>query len=149
MARFHPPMLAVGSDDAQHPSTHKVFVFEYHEASRRWLKVDSHGCATTDPVHDIAFAPNLGRSELLSALFSCVACSNKYQFRIFTGYHVLAIASKELKIISMKPGGTPQQQLAKKSDESQTTATKYEVRSFLLNIYHLSFFEFTRDTCNF
>jgi len=105
MARFHPPMLAVGSDDAQHPSNHKVFVFEYHEASRRWLKVDSHGCATTEPVHDIAFAPNLGRS-----------------------YHVLAIASKELKIISLKPGGTPQQQLAKKSDESQTTATKYEIR---------------------
>ena len=63
MARFHPPMLAVGSDDSQHPSAPKVFVFEYHEASRRWLRVESHGGATTDPVHDIAFAPNLGRSE--------------------------------------------------------------------------------------
>merc|ERR1719317_513840 len=82
-----------------------VFVFEYHEASRRWLRVESHGCATTDPVHDIAFAPNLGRS-----------------------YHVLAIASKELKIISMKPLGTPAQQIHKKTDESATTATKYEIR---------------------
>ena len=31
-ARFHPPMIAVGSDDNQHPSSSKVFVFEYHEA---------------------------------------------------------------------------------------------------------------------
>ena len=65
-------------------------------ASRRWLKVETHSAATSEPVHDIAFAPNLGRS-----------------------YHVLAIASKELKIISMKPLGTPQQQMAKKADESQ------------------------------
>ena len=127
MARFHPPMLAVGSDDAQHPSAHKVFVFEYHEASRRWLKVETHGCATTDPVHDIAFAPNLGRSELSALL--CLALARSSKPRI-SGYHVLAIASKELKIVSLKPSGTPQQQLAKKSDESQTTATKYEVRSF-------------------
>jgi len=105
MARFHPPMFAVGSDDSQHPSQAKVFVFEYHEASRRWLKVETQNCATTEPVHDLAFAPNLGRS-----------------------YHVLAIASKELKIISMKPLGSPQQQMAKKSDESQTTPTKYEIR---------------------
>lgn len=104
-ARFHPPMIAVGSDDNQHPSASKVFVFEYHEASRRWLKVETHSAATSEPVHDIAFAPNLGRS-----------------------YHVLAIASKELKIISMKPLGTPQQQMAKKADESQTTPTKYEIR---------------------
>ena len=73
--------------------------------SRRWLKVETHSAATSEPVHDIAFAPNLGRS-----------------------YHVLAIASKELKIISMKPLGTPQQQMAKKADESQTTPTKYEIR---------------------
>jgi len=36
----------------------------------------------TDPVHDIAFAPNLGRS-----------------------YHLLAIASKDLKIVNLSPLG--------------------------------------------
>ena len=92
VARFSPPMIAVGSDDSQQHGGSKVFVFEYHEASRRWLKVETHHGAS-DPVHDISFAPNLGRS-----------------------YHVLAIASKELKIISIKPLGTPQQQMAKKAD---------------------------------
>ena len=38
--------------------------------------------AVTDPVHDVAFAPNLGRS-----------------------FHLLAIASKELKVISLTPLG--------------------------------------------
>ena len=105
VARFHPPMIAVGSDDHQQSSGPKVFVFEYHDASRRWLKVETHS-GTVDPVHDIAFAPNLGRS-----------------------YHVLAIASKELKIISMKPPGSPQQQMAKKTDETQAIPTKYEVKN--------------------
>jgi len=105
VARFHPPMIAVGSDSESGNGGSKVFVFEYHDGSRRWLKVETPYSGTTEPVHDIAFAPNLGRS-----------------------YHVLAIASKELKILSMKPMGTPQQQLAKKSDESQATPTKYEIR---------------------
>ena len=46
---------------------------------RKWSKVESLG-TITDPVHDIYFAPNIGRS-----------------------YHVLAIASKELHIVSLKP----------------------------------------------
>lgn len=48
---------------------------------RKWTKVETI-VAVTDPVHDVAFAPNLGRS-----------------------YHLLAIASKELKIISLTPLG--------------------------------------------
>ena len=104
IARFHPPMIAVGSDDSnQQVSSSRIFVFEYHHASRRWLKVETFS-GMTDPVHDVAFAPNIGRS-----------------------YHVLAIASKELKIISLKPIGNVQQQLVKRTDDTAPVATKYEV----------------------
>ena len=48
---------------------------------RKWNKVESLS-VVTDPVHDVAFAPNLGRS-----------------------HHLLAIASKDLKIISLTPLG--------------------------------------------
>lgn len=53
----------------------------YVNVFRKWTKVETI-VAVTDPVHDVAFAPNLGRS-----------------------YHLLSIASKELKIISLAPLG--------------------------------------------
>lgn len=57
----------------------RVFIFEYSSGgSGKWAKTESIN--VTDPVHDIAFAPNVGRS-----------------------YHILAIASKDLYIYSIKP----------------------------------------------
>merc|ERR1719221_871319 len=81
LSRLHSPMIAVGSDDPNSAGTlsPKVFVYEYNESSRRWLKVETLN-TMTEPVHDIAFAPNIGRS-----------------------YHVLAVASKDLRIITLKP----------------------------------------------
>jgi len=81
LSRLHSPMIAVGSDDtgATGAPAGKVFVYEYSDSSRRWLKVETFS-TITDPVHDIAFAPNIGRS-----------------------YHVLAVASKDLRIITLRP----------------------------------------------
>lgn len=72
-------MIAVGSDDSVASNGGKVFIYEYAENSRRWTKTETLS-TVTDAVHDIAFAPNLGRS-----------------------YHTLAIATKDVRLISMKP----------------------------------------------
>lgn len=78
-SRLHPPMLAVGSDDTNVASGGKVFLFEYSESSHRWSKAETIS-TIVDPVHDIAFAPNLGRS-----------------------YHILGIASKDVRIVILRP----------------------------------------------
>ncbi|CAL7949876.1 nuclear pore complex protein Nup44A isoform X1 [Xylocopa sonorina] len=78
LSRLHPPMIAVGSDDPNTSAGGKVLIYEYSESSRRWAKTETLNI--TDPVHDIAFAPNLGRS-----------------------FHTLAIASKDVRIITLKP----------------------------------------------
>ncbi|XP_078034855.1 nuclear pore complex protein Nup44A isoform X2 [Augochlora pura] len=78
LSRLHPPMIAVGSDDSNPSSGGKVFIYEYSESSRRWAKTET--LTIVDPVHDIAFAPNLGRS-----------------------FHTLAIATKDVRIITLKP----------------------------------------------
>ena len=106
LARYHPPMLAIGSDD-QSSSGSKLFVYEYAESTRRWLRIDSFS-AMTDLVHDIAFAPNLGRS-----------------------YHVLAVASKELKVLALKPLSAPllpPSQPSNKRPEEPQNVTKYDIR---------------------
>lgn len=72
-------MIAVGSDDTSTTNGGKVFIYEYAENARRWTKTETIS-TVTDAVHDIAFAPNLGRS-----------------------YHTLAIATKDVRIISLKP----------------------------------------------
>lgn len=77
-SRIHAPMLAVGSDDANTPSP-KVLIYEYNEHERRWVKADAVASAT-DPVHDLSFAPYIGRS-----------------------YHLLGIASKNVQIVTIKP----------------------------------------------
>ncbi|XP_035730686.1 nucleoporin SEH1-A-like isoform X1 [Vespa mandarinia] len=79
LSRLHPPMIAVGSDDTNSSSGGKVFIYEYSEGSRRWTKTETLS-NITDPVHDIAFAPNLGRS-----------------------FHTLAVATKDVRIIILKP----------------------------------------------
>lgn len=77
-SRIHPPMLAVGSDDANNPSP-KVLIYEYNQHLRKWIKADAVASAT-DPVHDLSFAPYIGRS-----------------------YHLLGIASKNVQIVTIKP----------------------------------------------
>lgn len=72
-------MLAVGSDDSNTGNGGKVFIYEYSENSRRWSKTETLA-SVTEAVHDIAFAPNLGRS-----------------------FHLLAVATNNLRIASLKP----------------------------------------------
>jgi len=93
--RHFAPIIAVGSDDAA-PDTPKVLVYEFNENLRRWNKIDSL-TDVTEPVNDLSFAPNLGRS-----------------------YHLLGIASKDLKVVSLEPQGT---------EEDSQGATRYIVRT--------------------
>lgn len=71
--------MAVGSDDTNPANGGKVFIFEYSENIRRWTRIETI-VSVTDPVHDIAFAPNLGRS-----------------------FHILGIATKDVRIINLTP----------------------------------------------
>lgn len=79
--RLHSPMIAAGSDSTTNEP--KVFIFEYSEYNRKWAKTETL-TNVTDPVHDVAFAPNCGRS-----------------------YHVLAVASKDVSIFNLKPIADP------------------------------------------
>ncbi|XP_036411421.1 nucleoporin SEH1 isoform X1 [Megalops cyprinoides] len=78
-SRAHPPMIAVGSDDGSVTYAGKVQIYEYNESTRKYAKVETL-MTVTDPVHDIAFAPNLGRS-----------------------FHVLAVATKDVRIFKLIP----------------------------------------------
>jgi nucleoporin SEH1 len=63
MSPFDRPMICVGSSDTV------AKVWEFNEKHRRWqviARLDTH----TGPVHDIAWAPNLGRSYHLIATAS-------------------------------------------------------------------------------
>ena len=78
-SRTGSPMLAVGSDDPSTNAGGKVEIHEYSDAGRKWIKVASL-MAIADPVHDLCFAPNVGRSR-----------------------HLLAVASKDVHIVAIKP----------------------------------------------
>lgn len=80
-SRSHAPMIAVGSDDTAVSTLGQVHVFEYSEGQRKWNRIERLA-TVAEPVHDIAFAPNMGRS-----------------------YHMLAVASKDVKIITLAPMG--------------------------------------------
>lgn len=95
-SRIHPPMLAVGSDDTNSPSA-KVLIYEYNEHLRRWIKADVVASAT-DPVHDLSFAPYIGRS-----------------------YHLLGIASKNVQIVTIKPIAASLQAPSSTTSNSATT----------------------------
>lgn len=58
--------------------TGKVFIFAYSENARKCVKVDTIN-DITDPVTDLSFAPNAGRT-----------------------FHILAVASKDLYIVNIK-----------------------------------------------
>ncbi|GBP85058.1 Nucleoporin SEH1 [Eumeta japonica] len=91
LSRVHPPMIALGSDEPNtlsnmsvndrsgNGSNDKVFIYEYSEASRRWTRTDCL-VSVQEPVNDLAFAPNLGRS-----------------------FHLLAVATKDVRIIKIEP----------------------------------------------
>ena len=72
-------MIAVGSDDGSPNAMAKVHIFEYNENTRKYAKAKTL-MTVTDPVHDIAFAPNLGRS-----------------------FYILGIAIKDVRIFTLKP----------------------------------------------
>lgn len=74
-------MIAVGSDDNNSitPINGKVFICEYNDVSRRWAKTESVA-SVTHPVHDMIFAPNMGRS-----------------------FYLLAIATNNVRILKLKP----------------------------------------------
>ena len=63
LSRLHSPMIAVGSDETSSSGAPagKVKVYEYSDTIRRWQLVETFS-TMTDPVHDIAFAPNIGTS---------------------------------------------------------------------------------------
>ncbi|CAK1553110.1 unnamed protein product [Leptosia nina] len=84
----NPPMLAVGSDEPNVVNTNlqndkncngKVFIYEYSEACRRWTRTECLS-SVVEPVNDLMFAPNLGRS-----------------------FHILAVATKDVRIIKIEP----------------------------------------------
>ncbi|BFG05163.1 nucleoporin seh1 [Drosophila madeirensis] len=70
-------LLAAGSDDSATP-TGKVFLFAYSDNARKCVKIDTVN-DITDPVTDVAFAPNAGRT-----------------------FHMLAVASKDLYIVNLR-----------------------------------------------
>lgn len=82
-SRVHPPMIVVGTDEPGAMASSRLQIFEYSEDMRKWQKIHSIVGIAFDPVHDVSFAPNLGRS-----------------------YHVLAVASKDVDIIQLVPSGT-------------------------------------------
>ncbi len=70
--------MTAGIDDATQ-EVPKVMIYEFNENLRRWNRIESLG-DITDPVNDLSFAPNLGRS-----------------------HHMLGVASKDLRIVSLEP----------------------------------------------
>ncbi|MEJ1286663.1 hypothetical protein NN561_017671 [Cricetulus griseus] len=75
----HYPMITVGSNDSSQKAMTKFQIFEYSENTKKYSKAETL-MAVTVAVHDIAFAPNLGRS-----------------------FHILAIAIKDVRIFTLKP----------------------------------------------
>ena len=53
-------MIVVGTDDPSAVS--RIQIFEYSEEVRKWQNIQNIVGVVFDPVHDVAFAPNLGRS---------------------------------------------------------------------------------------
>jgi len=102
-SRSHAPMLAVSSDDPLAMSGGKVEIHEYSSTARKWSKIAAL-TDMTDPVHDISFAPNLGRS-----------------------HHLLAIATKDLVVMAIEPIkeriANPQQGVAPVKPDIRIVAT--------------------------
>ena len=82
-SKYHPPLIAVGCDQptpagGQEPATSKVALFERLPNQSKWARVEPFRFA--EPVFDLQFAPNIGRST-----------------------HRLAVASRFAHIFQLKP----------------------------------------------
>ncbi|XP_066142823.1 nucleoporin SEH1 [Euwallacea fornicatus] len=88
LSRVHPPMIAVGSDEPNTTPGGKVFIYEYSENSRKWIKLETLS-SITEPVHDISFAPNLGRL-----------------------FHILGVATNNVRIVNLTPVDDEQSQVS-------------------------------------
>ncbi|XP_064467354.1 nucleoporin SEH1-like [Ornithodoros turicata] len=102
--RNQPSMLAVGSDDTSFSSGGKVHVYEYSEGSRRWSRVESV-VNLTDAVHDLAFAPCVGRS-----------------------HYLLGVAAKDVRILSIKPLQVDLKTGQQQQQQQDGTAARFETR---------------------
>lgn len=100
-SKTFPTAIAVGSDEATQ-SAGRVQIYEYNEHSRKWFKVEAIS-TVSEPVRDVAFSPNLGRS-----------------------YHMLAVASKDVHIFSLKPLTRPDPSAV---DSSPPGVSRFEIRS--------------------
>ncbi|KAG4066899.1 hypothetical protein HA402_009001 [Bradysia odoriphaga] len=114
--RLHAPMIAAGSDDTSTTVGGKVFILEYSIGGNgKWTKTETLN--VTEPVHDVSFAPNVGRL-----------------------YHILAVASKDVQIFNIKPplndqAGLPRydiQMVAKFSDHCTVWRTSWNVTGTML-----------------
>ena len=54
-------MIVVGTDDTGAVSSGRIQIFEYSEEARKWHNLQNIVGVAFDPVHDVAFAPNIGR----------------------------------------------------------------------------------------
>lgn len=100
--------LQAGSDEVQSigSNSSRVFLFEYSVAGNgKWTKTESVN--VNDPVHDISFAPNVGRS-----------------------FHILGIASKDLHIYSICPARWAASELLPKPIEVPSGLTYFFSRVF-------------------
>ena len=68
---------------------------------RKWQKIHSIVGIVYDPVHDVAFAPNLGRY----IDYQCNPDLHFIELLHHRSYHVLAVASKDVDIIHLVPSG--------------------------------------------
>uniref|UniRef100_A0A069DSZ2 Putative nucleoporin seh1-a-like protein n=1 Tax=Panstrongylus megistus TaxID=65343 RepID=A0A069DSZ2_9HEMI len=76
------PMLAIGSDDPSCSPNMRVVILQY---VRRWNKIDV-SAGVTEPVHDLAFAPRLGRSyDILAVAADDIKLFTLYQIMGATG----------------------------------------------------------------
>lgn len=100
-SRMHPPMIAVGCDEECNQA--KIIIFEYSENTRQWFKTEEI-TNVIDPVHDLAFAPNVGRS-----------------------YHLLGVATKDVRIISLKSSQNKDLAIAASNQLSQIMPHKHRL----------------------
>jgi WD40 repeat protein len=100
-AKSYPPLIAVGCDETVATSG-RIQIYEFSEQARKWSKAETIA-TILDPVRDISFSPNLGRS-----------------------FHMLAVASKDVHILSLKP--LPRTEPSQE-DDSVPVISRFEIRS--------------------
>lgn len=116
LSRQNSPMIAIGSDDSK-ASGSKILFYEFNDQVREWQKIADKWTGINELVHDIAFAPNVGRQ-----------------------YDLLGIAtSKDVKIISIRLVESEKENNLSSQASSLATSTQLGKRSY--NIKVLASFE--------